>query len=147
GDSALTQSVAALDLALKAGARARANRDASQLALALIALGESASQLSALISDPARALSLSGEVSWPSDQYRDLAAETVQALGNPGMKPEALAARWTAGLSRALGKSVGAAVLNILSVRTERSGSYKPPSKIGAYHLVQRIGRGAQGEA
>lgn len=147
GASALAEGVAALGVAVQTAARARTTRDGSQLALALIALGESASQLSALIADPARALNLSAESHWPTDQYRDLAAETVQAIGLSNTQAAPLAQRWSAGLGPVLGPIVGAAVEAILATRTERSGTFRLPSIVGGYRLLERLGRGAQGEA
>jgi serine/threonine-protein kinase len=103
--------------------------------------------LSASIADPALALDLPGAATWPTDRYRDLAAETVAVLGSPSAKPEELAVRWSTGLGKPLGRIVAGAVALLVSSRAERSFSNTPPARIGSYRMVDRLGRGAQGEA
>jgi serine/threonine-protein kinase len=147
GETALAESVASLASALEALARARASLESSQLAHAVIALGEAASLLDALLADPALALGAPGNGTWPTDQYRDLAAETVQALFDRDPKISELSVRWAAGLGPVLGPITRAAINALLKNRVEPSMSSRPPEKIGSYRLAERLGRGAQGEA
>ena len=146
-NTAIAKGVLALGYALHQAERARALGTHAPMSIAVLALGEAASALAPLTSDPRRALTSPHLKPWPDERYRELCAEAVELLESPRIDDERLSEierAWAEDLGPMLGPLVGTSIKSMLSVH--RSSSSPPVRQVGPYKLIRRLGRGTQGE-
>ncbi len=145
--TAIGRNILSLATALDQTSRAIRLGAHAPLSSALLALGETASALAPLISDPQQALDAPQFVPWPDEHYRELSAQTVELIGVSHLDDERLETfekEWAGRLGPIVGPLVGLAVKRVLMVR--RSASSPPVRKVGSYLLQRRLGRGTQGD-